>query len=87
VGLPGAPGAAARPVVPQELVLLPAQPLKPRTQYRVEIHGVQNINGLPNGGGSVTFLTRPPLRQDTTGMRTDSSRVRRDTIFSRFRRP
>jgi hypothetical protein len=67
-------------VVPQELALLIAQPLLPRTQYRVEIQGVININQLPNGGGSVTFTTRP--RADTT-----AAPVRRDTLQARPRRP
>ena len=61
---------------------MPAQPLPPRTQYRVEVQGVLNINQLPNGGGSVTFTTRPPARADST-----VAPVRRDTVQARQRRP
>jgi hypothetical protein len=74
-------------VLPQELVLVPAQPLKPRTQYRVEIHGVLNINNVQNGGGSVSFTTPQPVKPDSTAVRRDTTRVRRDTIQTSMRRP
>jgi hypothetical protein len=81
LGRPIAPGAA-RPIIPQELVLVPAQPLQPRVQYRVEIRGVRNINGLLDGGGSANFQLRAPTPPDTT-----KAPVRRDTIQTHSRRP
>jgi hypothetical protein len=74
-------------VLPQELVLVPPQPLKPRTQYRVEIQGVLNINNVQSGGGSVRFTTPEPPKVDSTTVRRDTSRVRRDTIQTPLRRP
>jgi hypothetical protein len=44
----------------QELVVVPAQALAPRTRYRVSINGITNINGIGGGGGSATFLTAAP---------------------------
>lgn len=41
----------------QELVLVPAQPLLPKTRYRVIVSGIRNVVGLPNGGGTATFET------------------------------
>lgn len=72
----------ARMVAVQELVLVPATPLEPRTRYRVELSNVRNINGLPNGGGSAIFTTRARPAPDTTRSRApaDSTRIRRDTI-------
>ena len=56
----------------QELFLVPATPLEPRVRYRVEVRNVRNLLLLPNGGGSVSFMTpaRPtpppaPPRRDT----------------------
>ncbi len=44
----------------QELVVVPAQPLTPRTRYRVVLQGITNINGISRGGGSVAFQTAAP---------------------------
>jgi hypothetical protein len=82
--------AAALPT--QELVLIPAVPLAPRTRYRIVIVGVPNVVGLTGGGGAVTFETaapppsaaaanrNPPIgpRSDTTGgrTRTDTTKTR-----------
>ena len=87
VGLPPGGVGGARPVLPQEMVLVPAQPLKPSTRYRVEIHGVLNINNVQNGGGSVSFTTLQPVKPDSTAVRRDTARVRRDTIQTSLRRP
>jgi hypothetical protein len=64
----------------QELVLLSPVPLLPRTRYRVEISGVSNVSGIPNGGGSVSFTTRArpeAPRRDTIEVRPTSFAPRR----------
>lgn len=88
---PPRPAPVSRPgVVPpdtsvvlpfQEIVLVPGQPLLPRTRYRVIVQGAVNIAGIPGGGGTTTFET--PARADTTGARTDTTGIRRDTSKTR----
>jgi hypothetical protein len=41
----------------QLLVLILDRPLEPETAYLVEVEGVTNLNGVPGGGGEVTFVT------------------------------
>ena len=57
----------------QELVWLPAQPLKPSTRFRVTVQGIRNISGLLNGGGSVVFESparpRSIVPRDTTAVK------------------
>jgi hypothetical protein len=84
---PGAPGPPGAPAVPadtvrrptQELVLLTGIPLQPGSRYQVRVNGVTNIVGIPNGGGAVTFTTRPRTARDTANVRRDTANVRRDT--------
>ena len=62
---PEEPPAAPEPEVPPEeepvlpsqvLVLVLGRPaLEPGEEYEVTVEGVENINGVPGGGGSVTF--------------------------------
>lgn len=65
----------------QELVLLAEVPLLPRTRYRIEVAGVTNISGVPDGGGAVFFTTRArvetPPRRDTTQFSLRTARARR----------
>jgi hypothetical protein len=63
-----------RPI--QELVLVLTSRLEPGTQYRVDIRGVTNLNGVRNGGGSVRFQTPAPVRRDTSAIRRDTSQAR-----------
>jgi len=69
----------------QEIVVVPAQPLRPRTRYRVIVQGAFNIAEIAGGGGTTTFETPAPARADTTGTRPDTTGVRPDT--SRTRSP
>jgi hypothetical protein len=74
-----APRPPVRPVEPDtgrvlpvnELVWVPATPLRPSTRYRITISGYRNLAGIPNGGGSVLVTSpepraAPPIRPDTT---------------------
>ncbi|MBI4410132.1 MAG: carboxypeptidase regulatory-like domain-containing protein [Gemmatimonadetes bacterium] len=64
VEAPAAP-ADTVPLPTRELVLVPAAPLAPATRYRVAVTGVQNLVGLPGGGGSAAFETPRPARPDS----------------------
>ncbi|MBX6363291.1 MAG: Ig-like domain-containing protein [Gemmatimonadetes bacterium] len=58
-----APTASERDTVRlpvQELVLVPATPLPPKTRLRVALRDLTNINGLRGGGGSVVTETPAP---------------------------
>jgi hypothetical protein len=90
---PRTPTDTASALPTQELVLVPAVALTPKTRYRVEIAGLTNIVGLKGGGGAVNFETpapppaaparrpNPPIgpRSDTTGGRTrpDTTKIKR----------
>jgi hypothetical protein len=69
-------GAPTEPLPFQELVLVPASPLEPGRTYLVDIRGLVNIAGRPNGGGEVevTVPEPKPPPPDTSGA---SPRVRR----------
>ncbi|MGH7468428.1 MAG: Ig-like domain-containing protein [Longimicrobiales bacterium] len=60
----------------QELVLVPAAPLRPGTIYFVQVRGIVNLNEVQNGGGTARFQTGA---RDSTAARKDTSAVRRDT--------
>ncbi len=65
-----------------ELVWIPATPLRPGARYRFTVTGYRNLHGLPDGGGSVT-ATAParvtPAPADTSAARRDSTTIPRDT--------
>lgn len=67
-----------RPRPQQTLFVILDGELVPGVLYEAELEGITNINGVAEGGGTITF-TRPipPPPQDTTGTATDS--VPRDT--------
>ncbi len=69
-------GAPTEPLPFQELVLVPASPLEPGRTYLVDIRGLVNIAGRPNGGGEVevTVPEPKPPPPDTSGA---SPRLRR----------
>ena len=49
------------PLPARDLVLILSEPLEPGATYQVEIAGVRNINGIPDGGGEVTVeVPEPP---------------------------
>ncbi|HET9985318.1 MAG TPA: Ig-like domain-containing protein [Longimicrobiales bacterium] len=54
---PSEPAEDTARVPTQELVLVPATPLPPKSRIRVELRNLTNINGLPGGGGSVATET------------------------------
>jgi len=57
--LPPAP-APIGPLLPErDLVLVLSRPLLPGVIYRVEVEGVRNLNGVPDGGGAVE-IEGPP---------------------------
>jgi hypothetical protein len=66
---PAAPAPGGRAPAPQErlpsqtLIVEPAQPLAPETEYRIVVEGVRNVVGLV-GGGETTFTTpaAPPAQ-------------------------
>lgn len=49
------PESSAGPLPTRELVVRLAEPLEPQAEYRITLEGVRNINGLEDGGGTVTF--------------------------------
>ncbi|HEX9106923.1 MAG TPA: Ig-like domain-containing protein [Longimicrobiales bacterium] len=55
-----APADTARLLPVQEMFVNLPQRLAPRTRYRLTVHGITNISGIPGGGGSVTFETAAP---------------------------
>jgi len=72
-------GAPTEPLPFQELVLVPSTPLEAGAKYLVDIRGLLNISGLPNGGGEVEITLpapRPPP-PDTSGIRAAAMRLRR----------
>ncbi len=53
--------AAAGPPLPtRELIVVPALRLEPGVTYLVRIAGVENISGVPGGGGTVEFMGPEP---------------------------
>lgn len=93
-GKPGADSAAASAQPPkpvpadtstlpvQELVLVPAQPLPPKTKIRIIVTGITNINMVRDGGGTQVVETpAPPAKPtvDSTKARADSTKARPDT--------
>lgn len=88
VPLPVTRGAArdtVKALPTQELVWVPAQPLKPNTRYRIIVTGVRNIAGVKLGGGSAPFTTparpRPPARDTTAAPVRPDSTARPDSII------
>lgn len=55
--LDAAPADTAPPLPVRELVVVPAKALPPETEFSLTVRGIQNINGLTGGGGSVEFRT------------------------------
>ena len=55
-----APEEEGPPLPAQNLILLLSTPLAPEEVYELDVAGVTNVNGLPNGGG-VLELTGPAL--------------------------
>jgi hypothetical protein len=72
-----------------DLVWMPATPLRPGARYRFTVTGYSNLHGLTNGGGSVTAAAplppRPPpaAARDTTAARRDTTSTPRDTTSRR----
>lgn len=60
-----APQDTAKMLPTQQIIFVPAQPLRPGTKYRIKVLGIRNINGVPNGGGSTTFETAVPPKPAT----------------------
>lgn len=61
VGRPGQARPPSSPPLPQPLLFaVLAAPLEPEMEYQVVVAGVQNVNGLSNGGGEVQFRTPAP---------------------------
>jgi hypothetical protein len=53
----GRPAREGPPVPSRDLFIVFPAPLSPGTEYRVEVEGVTNIQGVPGGGGSDEFET------------------------------
>lgn len=74
--------AKPAPLPSHDVAVVPTATLLPDTVYAVVVHGVTNINNLPDGGGSVRFRTpSPPV--DTTkadSLAADSAGMKPDTI-------
>lgn len=86
VARPGVVPADTSVALPfQEVIVVPAQPLRPRTRYRVIVQGALNIANLPGGGGTTTFETPAAPRRDTSAP-TDSAAIPRDTSSTRLPR-
>ena len=69
-----------------ELVWVPAVPLRPTTRYRFTVTGYTNLQGIGGGGGSVTATSPAPPRsapRDTTAARRDTTATPRDTTGRR----
>ncbi len=74
---PGEPQAPQAPPEPedeepeirpgQSLVLILDGPLEPGSEYRVHVEGVENINGIPGGGGTATFMAPEPPEDPDPG--------------------
>ena len=74
----------------QALYVLLADTLITESTYQLTVSGITNINGLPEGGGTVEVLRpAPPVdttavadsaQADTTGARPDTAAADRDTI-------
>src|SRR5690606_28510890 len=52
------PPNALRPTRPLAIVL--SRPLLPEVEYRVEVAGIANVNGVPEGGGSQPLEVAAP---------------------------
>jgi Big-like domain-containing protein/carboxypeptidase family protein len=65
----------------QELVVVPAIPLKPGTRYVVQVSGIVNLKGIPDGGGRVPF--QMAAQRDPAATRRDTTGIRRDTVSRR----
>jgi len=60
--VPG-PGRRGRTLPGRRIVVLLAAPLPPGVPFEVIVSGVVNINGVREGGGSVTFVRAPPAAE------------------------
>jgi hypothetical protein len=69
--LPGdsaaAPADTVAPLPTRELVVIAAAPLVPKARYLVTLFGVRNINGIEDGGGTVTFEVPAAAPVDSAG--------------------
>ena len=52
------------PLPARDLVLILSRPLEPGATYEVEIAGVRNIHGIPDGGGEVTVEVPEPPEEE-----------------------
>lgn len=79
--LPQSPDTLQLPI--NELVWVPAVPLRPSTRYRFTVTGYTNLHGIPGGGGSVTATSPAPPRVAPAPVRTDTAAAPRDTTLRR----